>query len=356
MSVARKNPLMPSAMDVASMTEEKFLPKKGSSATTDRILKQAEESGLGVCRNPQISTIKNRPMCRVGVDLAGADVDQSVLFEACQEAVVSFAGSLRCYSSVLLPRSSIECVLCSEVIHMDDDALSSVRCKRQSSLVRSMCDLSSGDIDALVTCAHTGAVTAAAVLYVKRFPGLHRPALLKEIPTLKGVVIVLDVGAFVEARASDLFSYAILGSAFARICGIEKPSVGLLNIGRERNRGTKNLQEADAMLRQCVTDRFHYSGNIEPLDAFSGSIHVLVTSGFAGNIFLKTAEGVAHMFSAFTKAPGGALLAGVNAPVLKCHGNCSKEALIAAIVQAGNLVTTRFVPMVAEQFRLFERM
>lgn len=294
----------------------------------------------------------------IGVDLAGADADQVSLFAACQEAALKAPFPLRCYSSVPLQGSAcpnIEWMVCPDVISMQDEALSAIRKKKNSSLVRAMLDLKAGAIAALVTCANTGAVTAAAVVHLKRFSGLHHPALVAELPLPYGRVVALDMGAFVEASGKDLFSYANLGSAYASSCyGVGRPRVGLLNIGREASRGTAELRQADRYLSLATTMEWEYVGNVEPADVFSGAVDVLVTSGFAGNIFLKTAEAVVQLSrsSSLPYKPSGALLVGVNGVVVKCHGSSSKEALAAAIAQARTAAHDEIVHRVEQAFSL----
>ena len=278
----------------------------------------------------------------IGVDLAGADVAQRSLFAVCERIASDTSVALRCYHASALPSSSlVECRHCSEVISMEDEALSAVRKKKGSSLVQAMQDLKRGEISALVTCANTGAVTAAAVVYLKRFRGLHHPSLIASLPLPKGTVIALDMGAFVTATAKDLVSYAFLGRAYAIVSGLLKPRVGLLNIGREAGRGTPELRQADEALRACP--HITYIGNIEPEDIFTGKVDVLATSGFAGNIFLKTAEAVAKLSSHPSYTPSGALLAGVRGVVIKCHGAGSGQAVFAAITQAKTAVEQRTV-------------
>ena len=278
----------------------------------------------------------------IGVDLAGADVAQRSLFAACERVASSMPVALRCYHSSTLPSSSlVECRRCSDVISMEDEALSAVRKKKNSSLVQAIQDLKQGEISALVTCANTGAVTAAAVVYLKRFRGLHHPSLIASLPLPGGTVIALDMGAFVTATAKDLVAYAFLGRAYAITSGISKPRVGLLNIGREAGRGTSELRQADETLRACP--HITYIGNIEPEDVFAGRVDVLATSGFAGNIFLKTAEAAAKRSSQLSYTPSGALLAGVRGVVIKCHGSGSDQAISAAIAQAKTAVEQRIV-------------
>ena len=293
----------------------------------------------------------------IGVDLAGADVDQLLLFAACQEAAADSSICLRCYlsSHVQSPSPSIECFFCPEVISMKDEALSAIRTKKDSSLVRAMMDLKAHAVSAVVTCANTGAVTAAAVVHLKRFSGLHHPALIAELPLPLGTVIALDMGAFVGATGCDLFSYAFLGAAYASIhYGIVRPRVGLLNIGREPGRGTIELRHADRYLSAASTAALEYVGNVEPSDVFSGHVDVLVTSGFAGNIFLKTAEALVQLARSpsIVYKPTGAMLAGVNGVVIKCHGLSSKQALATAIAQAKAGVDEQLVPRLEKAFSM----
>lgn len=290
----------------------------------------------------------------LGVDLAGADVDQLSLFAACQEVGADPNIFLRCYLSSALHSSSpnIECLFCPDVISMEDEALSSIRTKKDSSLVRAMIDLKSGTICAAVTCANTGAVTAASVVHLKRFSGLHHPALVVELPLPTGKVFALDMGAFVGASARDLVSYALLGRAYAATCyNMASPRVGLLNIGREVGRGTPELRQANRILSSMKLD-WDYVGNVEPSDVFTGGVDVLVTSGFAGNIFLKTAEAILQhaSSSSLSYTPSGALLVGVKGIVIKCHGLASKEALVTAILKAKNAVATHLVQRLEQAF------
>jgi fatty acid/phospholipid biosynthesis enzyme len=279
--------------------------------------------------------VAKRPVL-IGVDLAGADVTQRSLFAACEHVVCDTSVSVRCYhSSPLPPSSSIECRHCPDVITMEDEALSAIRKKKASSLVQAMQDLKGGEISALVTCANTGAVTAAAVVYLKRFSGLHHPPLIATLPLPCGQVVALDMGAFITATGEDLVAYARLGSAYATACvDISQPRVGLLNIGKEMGRGTIELRQADEILRSTVVNECTYVGNVEPEDILSGKVDVVVTSGFAGNIFLKTAEAVVKLSSPTSYTPKGALLGGVRGIVIKCHGVGSGQSLVAAIEQA----------------------
>jgi len=264
----------------------------------------------------------------IGVDVGGADLPEEHLISFCKDLEQDFG--LKVYSST--PVANI--TLCSEVITMDDDPLRAARQKKDSTLVRAIADLRAEEIDALLTCGHTGAVTAASVLYLKTFEHLHHPGLVALLPHR---VAILDVGAFITATTLDLFNYVCLGNSFGRIVlGIECPKIGLLNIGRESGRGTQELRELDRWLKSYTSARWQYCGNVEPASIFSHAVDVVVTNGFTGNIFLKTAEGMARgsLATFIDSQSEGALLAGVRGAVIKSHGASSKEGFVQAIHQA----------------------
>lgn len=282
----------------------------------------------------------------VGVDLAGSDLEEEEIGSVCQELADHVA--IRAYGVKKHSSPSFAYTLCPEAITMEDHPLSAIRAKRESTLVRAARDLASGAISSLVTCANSGAVTAVGSIFLKRF--LHHPALVAEIPLPSGLITALDMGAYVTATVQELVMYAYLGAAYAKIrLNISHPRVGLLNIGRERGRGPVELQRADRDLQKASA--FCYVGNVEPADILAGATDVLVTSGFAGNVFLKTAE------AAFSKAKisspsqrKGAFLAGVKRPLIKCHGKSSREALRAAILQARDAASSNLVLCLEELF------
>ena len=265
----------------------------------------------------------------VGIDLAGADVPEETLYETGEE-VQGKGITLRYYSTK--PFSS-SCTLCSEVVRMDESP-SRFRRKKGSTLVRALRDLAEGQISSLVTCANTGAVVSAAAVYLGRF--IPHPALAAFVPSKRGKVVLLDAGASLTESAEDLVTQAILGSALASATlNVSRPKVGLLNIGKERKKGTEELKKTDTLLRE-KNGPFSYVGFVEPFDVFSGEVDVLVTNGFTGNIFLKTAEGVAATLfeGKIPQGYGGALLVGVKCPLVKCHGKPTTASFMHAIFQA----------------------
>jgi len=158
-----------------------------------------------------------------------------------------------------------------------------------------------GTAGASVSAGNTGALMAISMLILRKMEGVHRPAMTAVWPTLRGRTIVLDVGANVEADAQQLVTFAIMGEAFARATlGLEKPSVGLLNIGSEEMKGHEEVREAHEWLRAAGLD-MDYRGFVEGDDISTGAVDVVVTDGFTGNVALKTAEGAARLVGRFGK-------------------------------------------------------
>ncbi|MGH6854424.1 MAG: phosphate acyltransferase PlsX [Aestuariivirga sp.] len=158
-----------------------------------------------------------------------------------------------------------------------------------------------GEAQAVVSAGNTGALMAMTRFILKTLPGISRPAIAAIWPTLRGESIVLDVGATIGADASQLVEFAIMGEAMARcLFGLEKPTVGLLNIGVEEMKGVEQVREAARLLRQLHLP-LEYWGFVEGDDIARGTVDVVVTEGFTGNIALKTAEGTAKQLSAYLK-------------------------------------------------------
>jgi len=248
-------------------------------------------------------------------------------------------------------------VACSEVIEMGDAPLTAIRTKKDASLVHGIQALKNGQLDAFVSLGNTGALVACATLTLPHLPGIDRPALLATLPTLQSPVAVLDVGGSVHVKADHFVAFAALGAAYQRrMHGIARPRVGLLNIGEESEKGTAKHRAAYALLQQPHAD-FTFVGNIEGRDVFRGVVDVLVTDGFTGNVFLKTAEGAAafildSLHASLAELPAfqaarrqvdyaqypGAVLCGVEGIVIKCHGCSSPEALYHGILGAVALI------------------
>ena len=219
-----------------------------------------------------------------------------------------------------------------------------------------------GDADAVVSAGNTGALLAMARFHLKTMAGISRPAIAALWPTLRGESIVLDVGATIGGDAQHLVDLATMGGAMARVLfDLDRPTVGLLNIGVEEVKGLEEVREAGQILRMAARRDLDYVGFVEGDDIGKGTVDVVVTEGFAGNIALKTAEGTARQIGEYLKgaigrslsarigylfaqsafrqlrermdprrANGGVFL-GLNGIVIKSHGGTDAEGFAAAI-------------------------
>ncbi|NLT58689.1 MAG: phosphate acyltransferase PlsX [Clostridiales bacterium] len=256
----------------------------------------------------------------------------------------------------------IELVDASEVIGMEEEPVAAVRQKKNSSLVVAMRLLADGAADAFVGASSTGAMLTAAVLIVRRIRGVLRPALAPVLPSRGAPFLLIDAGANAECRAEQLEQFGLMGSLYMeQVFGVASPRVGLLNIGAEPHKGTALQIEAYARLQAAG---LNFVGNLEGTDALAGRCDVLVADGYAGNIFLKSAEGAAAMFTGLlrelfqsglsaraaaaliasplkqrlrqidSRTYGGTALLGISKPVIKAHGSSDATAIENAIGQA----------------------
>jgi len=248
-------------------------------------------------------------------------------------------------------------------IRMDDKPSQALRYGRWKSSMWLMLDaVKKGEADVAVSAGNTGALMAMSRFNLKMLEGIERPAIAGLWPTLKGESVVLDLGASIGADAAHLVNMAGMGSAMARIIfDIERPTLGLLNIGVEEVKGLEEVREAGQILREGEFPYFDYIGFVEGDDIGKGTADVIVTEGFAGNIALKTAEGTARQFAQYLrgamsrtwqaklgyllargafqtlrekmdprKANGGVFL-GLKGIVIKSHGGADAEGFASAI-------------------------
>jgi glycerol-3-phosphate acyltransferase PlsX len=208
----------------------------------------------------------------------------------------------------------------------DEKPAQAMRRGKGSSLWNAIEAVKTGEAAAVVSAGNTGALMAISKLILRMAaPGLERPAIVASWPTLRGVTAVLDVGANIESDAEQLVEFAIMGEAFhTAVHGVAKPTIGILNVGSEDMKGHEEVREASRILREGGLG-LNYHGFVEGDDIAKGTVDVVVTDGFTGNIALKTAEGVARFISALLRealgsslqARAGALLA---MPALKVMG------------------------------------
>jgi glycerol-3-phosphate acyltransferase PlsX len=187
---------------------------------------------------------------------------------------------------------------------MDEKPSQAVRSGRwKSSMWQAIQAVRDGEADAAVSAGNTGALMAMSKICLKTMAPIERPAIAAMWPTLRGESIVLDVGATIGADASHLVDMAIMGSAMARILfDLERPTVGLLNVGTEEIKGIEIVKEAGRLLREADLPHLSYHGFVEGDDLGKGTVDVVVTEGFTGNIALKTAEGTAKQIGEYLRS------------------------------------------------------
>ena len=208
-----------------------------------------------------------------------------------------------------------------EVVAMDEAPASALRGKRESSMRIAIDAVKNLDAHACVSAGNTGALMAISRFVLKMLPGIERPAIASFLPTIRGHTCVLDLGANVDCTADHLLQFAVMGSSLiSAVDQIERPSVGLLNIGEEAIKGNEVVKQAAELLRDSG---LNFYGNIEGTDIYKGTTDVIVCDGFVGNVALKTSEGLAQMLAAylreefernlFTKISGAVALPVINA-------------------------------------------
>lgn len=261
-----------------------------------------------------------------------------------------------------------------ETITNDDEAAMSIKSKKNSSMVKALLYLKDIDEEAcMISAGSTGALMSGALLFLGRLKGIKRPALSPMLPTYnrKGFLLV-DSGANVNATEEQLVQFADLGTIYMRcIRNIDNPKVALLNVGTEEKKGTDFLKDVHKRLKE--DRKINFCGNIEGRDIFDGEIDIVVCSGLIGNITLKTIEGMGMMINKMLKEEltgkwynsaltaclmpalknfkkridyteyGGALLLGIQKPVIKCHGSSNGKAFESTILQAENIMKNRVI-------------
>src|SRR5580692_7282191 len=311
---------------------------------------------------------------RIALDAMGGDHGPSVVVAGADlalarhpESEFQFFGNSALIAPLVEARPALKAA--SRIVHteiavrMEDKPSQALRYGRwKSSMWLAIDAVKKGDADMVVSCGNTGALMAMSKFNLKTLPGIERPAIAALWPTLRGESIVLDVGASIGADAEHLIDLAVMGAATARILfGLPRPSVGLLNIGAEEAKGLEQVREAAAILREQKLPDLEYHGFVEGNDIGTGTVDVVVTEGFAGNIALKTAEGTARQIGEYLKGAmsrtlsarigyffarsafrklrdvmdprksNGGVFLGLNGIVIKSHGSTDAEGFAAAI-------------------------
>src|ERR671911_870030 len=297
-------------------------------------------------------------MIRVAVDALGGDRAPDEIAAGAVDAASAEIQPLL-VGPTSLDAHGLSVVAAADAIDMDDHAVRAVRAKPDSSLVRAARAVADGDADAVVSAGNTGAMLAASLLHIRRLPGVYRPAIAIVIPTKVGRSVLIDAGANADGRPEHLLQFAHMGAVFAEeILERAAPTIGLLSIGEEPEKGNALTLEAHALLAASGV-RFH--GNVESRGLLDGAADVVVTDGFTGNVCLKLLEGtIKTLLDALREeiraSPrgklggllirpaaralrsrldpdtyGGAYLLGLRGLVVIAHGNSSRTAVANAI-------------------------
>ena len=274
-------------------------------------------------------------------------------------------------------RARLEIVPATEVVSMDEDVRSAIRNKKDSSMRVAIDLVKEGRAQACVSAGNTGALMGTAKFVLKTLPGIDRPAICAVLPTRKGWCYALDLGANADCTPEHLQQFAIMGATLVReMEGIERPTVGLLNIGSEEIKGNEVVKKAGELLRSTPIN-FH--GNVEGDDIYKGTTDVVVCDGFAGNVALKTSEGLAKMLGDFLKEEytrgllsrlaaivsypvirrfrrrvdhrryNGAALLGLRGIVVKSHGSADRLAFSTALARAHNEASHGLLERIGEE-------
>jgi len=208
----------------------------------------------------------------------------------------------------------------SQQVAMDESPALALRSKKDSSMRVAINLVKDGTASACVSAGNTGALMATARFVLKTLPGVDRPAIISTLPAIKGHTHMLDLGANVDSTAEHLFQFAVMGSVLtSAVEDIERPTIGLLNIGSEEMKGNERVKEAAQLLSD--SPNINYVGFVEGDDIFKGTVDVVVCDGFVGNVALKTCEGVAKMLSSSLKEEF------LRTPLTKLAALCAKPVL-----------------------------
>jgi len=280
---------------------------------------------------------------------------------------------------------AVEIVHCDDVISGSERPSQALRRAKTTSMGRAIAAVKSGQAQAALSGGNTGAMMAMAKLALKTMPGIDRPALAAQLPTLgENDLVMLDLGANTESDSRNLVQFALMGAAYARVVlDVQMPRVRLLNIGTEELKGTEALKDAAAMLRAADFLPMRFDGFTEGDKLSRGDVDVVVTDGFSGNIALKTAEGTARFVTdllrrAFTSSfrskagfllsrpalhmlkvhldpnnHNGAVFLGLNGIVVKSHGSADEKGVANAIRVAARMIREDLSRKIAEDLDQF---
>jgi glycerol-3-phosphate acyltransferase PlsX len=319
-------------------------------------------------------------MLPVAVDALGGDKAPAEIVEGAKQAVAAGIPVLLVGPADLADRGDLPLHVATEFIDMHEDPASSVRSKKDSTLVVSADLVRDGIASAMISAGNTGATMASALLRMGRIKGVKRPAIATPIPVPGSTpTVMLDAGANAEVEAEWMTQFAVMGSVYANArYGIERPRVGLLSIGEEPGKGDTLRKKSFELL--SAMNNINFIGNVEGRDIMTPDVDVVVTDGFTGNVALKTLEGtmrtiVKELFASIGQpqykehadalmpalldlyskfdpdSTGGAILLGVDGVCIISHGSSSARAMLNGIKVAKDMVDCDMVGLIANALK-----
>lgn len=329
-------------------------------------------------------------MSKIAIDVMSGDHAPLEIIKGCVEAsnetnaTLILVGNKDIITNELkqytYPAERIEIVDAQEVITMEDSPTMAIRRKKDSSMVVGLNLVKDKKADALVSAGNTGALLAGGTTIVGRLKGVERPALASLIPVDNGFSLLMDCGANVDAKASYLVQFAHMGHIYMKeLMNIENPSIGLINIGVEEEKGNAVVKETYSLLKES---NLNFMGNVEARDISLGKADVLICDGFVGNVVLKQMEGFGMWIFKLLKEEltknwvrklgamiimpalkslknrfdyseqGGAPLLGVNGLVLKTHGSAKAKQIKHTILQAVRLAEQEVVSKIEQNINM----
>ena len=333
-------------------------------------------------------------MVKVALDAHGGDNAPDVVIQGAIDAL-NESDNLKIYlvgvKDMIMPKledltydkERLEIVEASEIISMAEPPVAAIRKKKKSSIVLGMQMVRDKEADAFVSCGSTGAVLVGGQVIVGRIKGVDRPPLAPLIPTSKGFSLLIDCGANVDSKPSNLVQFAKMGSVYMeKMLGIENPTVGIVNIGAEEEKGNNLVKDTFPLLKNC--SEINFIGSVEARDIPSGFCDVVVCDAFVGNVILKLYEGLGstllsvmkesmmsstrgkiggalvkpalkERLKSFTVSEyGGAPLLGLKGLVVKGHGNSTAVEIKNALLQCVKFKESDILNILSNSFTLTE--
>ena len=325
---------------------------------------------------------KNKNQIILAIDTYGADDGERVIIDGCDHIAnllnvfFIFVGNASLISP-LIDRSKnlkfYEIIHTLDYIEANTKGSDALRTGKQSSMRIAVDLVKDGKAHAVISAGNTGALLSISYIVLRTIEGISRPAMTAYFPTMRSETAMLDLGANIECDSKNLIDFALMGSAFSRIIfKSSNPSVGLLNVGEESQKGNSVIQDASALLKK-FNDKINYYGFVEGNDIAEGKVDVIITDGFSGNIALKTAEGTAKLVTFLLEKSfkssilskigyllsknglkkmqdrvdprkyNGAVLLGLNGIVVKSHGNTDPLGFSNAVKVGYEMVKGNFI-------------